>query len=43
MPAMPPQVGPLGAHAPWDATLAPAPAAMQALLYVMPSQPHTGE
>src|SRR5437762_1770187 len=42
MPAMPPQNGPLGRHAPWWATLAPAAAAWQALPYVLPSQPHTG-
>ena len=43
MPAMPPQDGPvLTGQAPCDAMLAPALAATQALLYVFPSQLHTG-
>lgn len=31
------------AHSPLDATATPAPAAVQGLPYVLPSQPHTGE
>ena len=38
-----PHCSPPGLHSPVRRTLTPAPAATQALVYVRPSQPHTGE